>query len=235
MNFVTGETIYENALASPADLRNFRMEGEAAVTFPQGRMRLEGTLDPGEDGDGPANQKANIVYWCPEAFPDNIRISWDFYPLREPGLCILFFAATGKNGEDVLSPALAPRSGPYGQYHHGDINALHVSYFRRRYASERRLCTCNLRKSYGFHMVCQGGDPIPTVKDAKPPYRIEIVKAGPMVRFAIQAIPIFTWHDDGTTFGPVHKGGKIGFRQMTPMLAEYANLKIERVTREEKP
>jgi hypothetical protein len=27
-------------------------------------------------------------------------------------------------------------------------------------------------------------------------------------------------------FGPVLTGGKIGFRQMTPMIAEYANLEI---------
>jgi hypothetical protein len=220
-----GPLLYRNPLATAADLAGWRLEGEGALTFPRGRLRLEGTLDPGPDGD-PGNQRANLVLWCPQDFPDHIQLAWDFYPLREPGLAILFFAATGRRGEDLFDPALAPRSGPYGQYHHGDINALHVSYFRRRYAHERVLNTCNLRKSHGFHLVTQGADPIPTVRDAAPPYRIVLRKAGPHVSFAINEIPIFSWTDDGQTYGPLLTGGKVGFRQMTPLIAEYANLEV---------
>ncbi|MBV2240591.1 YesU family protein [Bacillus inaquosorum] len=41
----------------------------------------------------------------------------------------------------------------------GDINALHLSYFRRKYAEERAFRTCNLRKSRGFHLAAMGADP----------------------------------------------------------------------------
>ncbi len=226
--FEVGERIYENPLASPADVDGFRMEGEGAVSFPLGRMRLEGTRNPQE------GQKANIVYWCPQDLADNIAISWDFYPIREPGLCILFFAARGRNGEDLFDSSLAQRHGPYDQYHHGDIDALHVSYFRRKHPSERAFTTCNLRKSYGFHLVAQGADPIPSVPDAQGPYRIELIKAGPHVRFSIgqgehPALELFHWVDDGQSTGPVLGGGRIGFRQMTPMIGEYANLKVHAV------
>lgn len=37
------------------------------------------------------------------------------------------------------------------------------------------------------------------------------------------------WTDDGSTDGPVLGGGRIGFRQMTPMIAEYANLRVHQV------
>jgi hypothetical protein len=37
---------------------------------------------------------------------------------------------------------------------------------------------------------------------------------------------IFTWEDDGATYGPRLQAGKIGFRQMAPLIAEYANLKV---------
>ncbi len=219
--------IYENPLASEQDIAGFHMEGDGAVTFPRGRMRLRSTRDPGPDSDQAANQLANIVYWCPQDFPDNIAISWNFWPIAEPGLCILFFSATGQQGQDIRDPRLAPRSGPYGQYHHGDINALHVSYFRRRYADDdRRFHTCNLRKSHGFHLVAQGPDPIPDVADAVGPYAIELTKAGADVTFSINGMRIFQWHDDGRTHGPVLGGGKIGFRQMAPMVGEYANLKV---------
>lgn len=228
MHYQSLETIYTNPLACPEDIDGWHMEGDGAATFPLRRMRLEGTRDL-EEG-----QKANIVFWCPEEFPDNIRISWDFYPIHEPGLCILFFAARGKDGRDLFDPSLARRTGPYDQYHHGDINALHVSYFRRKHPKERQFTTCNLRKSYGFHLVAQGADPLPSLPDAQGPYTIQVVKYGAEVSFGIgrtaeNILPLFTWHDDGQSTGPVLGGGKIGFRQMTPMIGEYANLRVERV------
>ena len=233
MNTEATGLLYENPLATPADVAAFRMEGPGAVSFPRGRLRLESTMNPGLDSDTASNQKANLVFWCPTVFPDNIRISWEFTPLYEPGLAILFFAAAGRDGKDLFDPSLAPRNGPYGQYHHGDINALHVSYFRRRYASEITFHLCNLRKSYGFHMVAQGADPIPPARNAKGPYRVTVIKRGPKVVFLIGAInagepelEILRWTDDGTTYGPVLGGGRIGFRQMAPLIAEYANLRV---------
>jgi hypothetical protein len=219
-----GDIIYSNPLSSPSDIVGFRMEGEGKASFPEGRLRLESAKGP-EEG-----QAANIVLWCPEDFPDGISVSWDFYPLAEPGLCILFFAARGRGGQDLFDPSLSPRNGPYEQYHHGDIDALHVSYFRRRYPEERAFRLCNLRKSYGFRLVAQGSDPIPDAADAAPPYRMELRKSGPLVTFSIgwraEAIRIFEWSDDGRDGGKALGGGKIGFRQMAPMVAEYANFEV---------
>lgn len=213
------KTIYENTLSSQSDVKGFVLEGVADISFPNDRLRIENTLDPS------LKQKANLVYWCPEDFPDNVAISWDFYPIKEPGLCILFFSAKGKNGEDLFSESLKKRSGDYKQYHHGDINALHVSYFRRN-KKTRDFQLCNLRKSYGHNMVIQGPDPIPCVEYAKPPYNIRVVKYGPIVELYINDLQIFEWHDDGESYGPVLGGGKVGFRQMAPLIGEYSNLKV---------
>jgi hypothetical protein len=212
--------IYENPLASEADIRDFILEGEAAVSFPLNRMRLESVLDPAE------GQKSNFVFWCPEVFPSDIRIEWEFRPIREPGLCILFFAAHGKNGEDLFSPAHTPRTGEYNMYHHGDIHAYHISYFRRKWPEERSFHTCNLRKSYGFHLVTQGADPIPGVNDATRPYRLQLVKRQGRIEFSIDSLQVLQWEDDGNTFGPALGGGRIGFRQMSPLIGEYANLSV---------
>lgn len=224
-NYQLTDLIYENSLASAEHVKSFRLEGEASISFPNGRLRMENLRDPAE------GQRSNFVFWCPEDFPPDVAISWDFWPLREPGLCILFFAATGRQGEDLFDPRLAPRTGEYKQYHHGDINALHVSYFRRRWPEERAFHTCNLRKSYGFHMVAQGADPLPSVEDADSPYRIGLVKCGPEVAFYINDLPIFHWCDGGQTYGPLLGGGKIGFRQMAPLIGEYANLQVQGVER----
>lgn len=214
------QMIYYNPLASEKDVSGFVMEGEASVSFPNGAMRMENKLDPG------AGQASNFVFWCPIHFPSDIRVIWDFRPIREPGLSMLFFAATGRQGEDLFAPHLAPRTGPYEHYHSGDINALHVSYFRRRFPEERAFHTCNLRKSYGAHLVCQGADPIPDVEDAQGVYRMELTKLGADISFSINDLTVFQWTDDGHTYGPLLGGGKIGFRQMAPLVGEYANFTV---------
>ncbi|TDD14167.1 DUF1961 family protein [Nonomuraea diastatica] len=214
--------LYRNALARPEDLAGFRMEGDGATSFPQGRMRLESRRPP---SDG---QAANVVLWCPADLPADVRIEWDFLPIREPGLAIMFFHARGRNGADLFDPGLAARTGPYEQYHHGDIDAYHVSYFRRMWASERALHTCNLRKSHGFHLVAQGPDPLPSVLDADGPYAMRIDVRGGEVTFSVNDLVSFRWADDGAVGGPALAGGKIGFRQMAPLIGEYGNLRISR-------
>lgn len=214
------QPLYTNPLASDKDLAGFRLEGDGAVSFPMGRLRLESTRPPSD------SQAANIVLWCPEEFPADIAIEWDFWPIQEPGLCILFFHARAHGNRDLFDPGLAQRTGPYDQYHHGDLDTYHVSYFRRRWEPERRFHTCNLRKSYGFHLVAQGADPLPGVLDAQGPYRIRVAVQGGQITFQIDDIVSFRWVDDGTVGGPPLRGGKLGFRQMAPMIGEYANLRI---------
>jgi hypothetical protein len=212
--------IYENPLSNPSDISGFLLEGQAVTEFPSGRLRMRNGLS---DDLG---QKSNFVLWCPEVFPENLRVTWDFWPLREPGLCILFFCAAGHGGEDLFSPLLAARSGEYHQYHSGDIDAYHISYFRRKELEEQAFHLCNLRKSKGFHMVAQGADPLPPVVQAIPPYHIALEKDQNAVRFFINGLPILTFEDDGKTYGPVLGKGRIGFRQMAPLEAEYANLRV---------
>jgi len=215
-----GRLIYENPLSCEGDIKGFVLEGSAKISFPEGRLRMENALSAQE------GQKANYVLWCPEDFPSDVKIEWKFRPLKEPGLAILFFAAKGRQGEDLFDDALAKRTGEYVQYHHGDINAFHVSYFRRKEPDERALHTCNLRKSYGFHLVSQGGDPIPDADECRQMYRIALEKAGNRVSFLVEDVEVFRFVDDGETYGPLLTGGKIGFRQLAPMIGEYADLKV---------
>ena len=220
MVYEKDQLLYENKLACPEDVKDFVLEGQAKISFENGKMRMENAL-AAENG-----QKANYVLWCPQDFPDNVLIEWDFQPIANPGLCILFFSAMGKNGEDIFSENLQKRTGEYPLYHHGDINAFHVSYFRRKEPDERQFHTCNLRKSYGFHLVTQGADPIPDAQDAVEMYHIAVLKKGSLVKFYINDLDIFTFEDDGETYGDLLGGGKIGFRQLAPLVAEYANLKV---------
>ena len=224
MTFQDGDILYENPLSTPEDIREWRLEGQAAITFPRGRMRMENAVERDKD----RGIHANFLHWCDRDFPDHIAVRWNFRPLTDIGLAMIWIAAKGRNGEDLFDPSLATRDGDYPQYHHGDINALHGSYFRRN-PKETGFRTCNLRKSYGFHKACRGGDPLPDSNCAHPSYRIEVIKSGPHFRFSIDDLVVYHWIDDGESYGPVLEDGKIGFRQMAGLIAEYENLEVRKV------
>lgn len=215
-----GNLIYENALSCAGDLREFTLEGKALASFPHSRLQLENAES------AHLGQKANYVLWCKKAFPEDMLLEIDFRPLREPGLAMLFFSASGRDGRDLFDPSLSPRTGEYVQYHHGDINAFHLSFFRRKEKDERSFHTCNLRKSYGFHLVAQGADPIPDADDADGLYTLALLKQGRDIRFAINGLEVLYFHDDGVQYGPLLQGGCIGLRQLAPMVGEYANLRV---------
>ncbi len=215
-----GKLLYENSLSNPACMKDFVAEGKAVTRFPDGRLWLENAESP-EKG-----QAANYVLWCRENFPADFLLEVSFQPIREPGLAMIFFAAAGRNGEDLFDPGLAARTGEYRQYHHGDINAFHLSFFRRKEPDERSFHTCNLRKSYGFYLTAQGADPIPDAADAAAPYQLSLLKRGRDVRFAVNELEVLRFTDDGETFGPLLGGGKIGFRQLAPMIGAYADLRV---------
>lgn len=221
-----GALIYKNDLSSPETVGEFLLEGKALTSFPNGCLRLE-NAESAELG-----QKANYVLWCKKEFPADMLLEIDFKPVREPGLAMLFFSASGRSGQDLFDPSLAPRTGEYVQYHHGDINAFHLSFFRRKEKDERSFHTCNLRKSYGFYLVAQGADPIPDADDADGFYTLSLLKQGADVRFAINGLEVLTFHDDGAQYGPLLGGGRIGLRQLAPMIGEYANLRVYEAKRE---
>lgn len=220
-----GGLVYFNPLAGPADVEGFAPEGDARVSFENGRMRMENARPP-EDG-----QAANFVYWCPEMFPDDIEITWKFWPVREPGLCVMFFAARGliDSGEThVLDKRLKPRAGLYDQYTNSDVSALQISYFRRQWEEERAFHLANLRRAPGFEMLAQGADPLPDVEDAAPPYEMRIRKSRDGVSFAINDLIVFKWSAPQGASWP--SGGSVGFRQMAPLIAEYADLTVRSLT-----
>jgi hypothetical protein len=207
---------YRNPLRTPADVADWVAEGPVGVGG-AGAVELFSTADEASVGD-----HAHFTLWCPVEFGPRVVIEWSFRPVSDEGLAMLFFGAVGL-GADLFSPSLAPRDGFYAQYHSGDIRTLHVSYYRRKWASERRFHTCNLRKSPGFELVAQGADPLPGAADADGFYRIRAVLDGPRVSFAIDELALFDWVDPDPA---ADHSGRIGFRQMAPLIAQYKDLEV---------
>lgn len=218
------ERLYYNPLRTLDDVKSFVLEGEARVDFDTGRMCLRNAR-PATDG-----QASNFVYWCPEVFPDNVEFRWNFWPLEEPGLCILFFAAQGllPDGEgcSLFDKRLKPRAGVYDQYTQSDVSALQMAYFRRRWPSERAFHLCNLRRAPGFELLAQGADPLPDVADATLPYKIRLQKRATGIDFFINDLPVISWRG-GSDGWPA--AGNVGFRQMAPLVAAYSDFEVYRL------
>jgi hypothetical protein len=212
--------LYTNSLANEKNLEDFILEGQAQLNCTGKSLVMQNTLSPA------LGQKANYVLWCPETFPPNIRITWEFRPLSEEGLSMIFFGAKGMEGQELFDNGLQTRSGIYNQYHHGDINTFHLSYYRRKEADEKAFHTCNLRKSYGFHLVAQGADPLPNAYHNMKFYKLALDYKPDYISFSINGLKLLEFFDDGETFGPQLQDGKLGFRQLAPLIGEYRNLKV---------
>lgn len=215
--------LYNNPLQCPQDIANFIAEGSLQTDFDEGYLRIKSLLSPALE------QQANYVFWCEKEFSQNVKICWDFKPLHERGLAMLFWSAKAQDGSDIFAPHLAKRTGDYCHYHHGDINAYHLSYYRRKEPDERIFHTCNLRKSYGLHLVAQGADPIPEANEANTFYHMCLTQFENKINFYINDLPILQYIDDGTK-GNILTGGHIGFRQLAPFEGAYKNLQVYQLT-----
>ncbi len=216
-----GKVIYENPLARPEDLEGFVLEGEADISFDGGVMRLGKKQKAAGSDEG-----KEFVLWCPVSLPSDIAIEWEFRPIKEPGLAEMMFVAKGMNGKSIFDNSLMPRNGKYEQYHSGDINAFHVSYFRRKEEEDKLFHICKLRKSYGHNLVAMGADPIPDASEDAKWYRMCIVKRHGKILFGINDLQILEFTDDGTAYGDILTGGCMGFRQTPDLVAEYRNIRV---------
>jgi hypothetical protein len=218
LSLVTAEKLlYRNTFNSSDAIKSWIAEGPLEASISNNTLELRGAGGPDD----------YFVYWLPEVFPDRIRITWEFSPRQEPGLAMFFFGATSVVGGSIFDNGLKPRNGSYPQYHSSDIRLLHASYFRRRWPEERAFHLANLRKSPGFNLVAQGADPLPPVPDANGAfYKVEIVKDKREVRFSINGLLLFSFDDTKTNTSPMVRGGRIAFRQMQPLIAQYRKLEV---------
>ena len=177
---------------------------------------------------------------------DNYAIEFDFKPLSPIGLAILFFSATGQQGEDVLSDQLTGRHGVFSSYTKSDINCYHISYWANNAAVGKRG-TCNLRKNADFYNLANGSDPSVVSLDYASEsfhfttHRIRLEKIKNRITFFVDGQVAIQYEDrqyndilksDGTLLkenvdtGDVLKGGRFGLRQMVGLRAEYSNIRV---------
>lgn len=212
---IKGDLIYENLFEDDSCMDDFTAEGPCIARISNGRLYMESQYPTVNDG--------HFVYWCKVAdHEEDFIIEWEFTPVRDTGLCILFTCARGRNGVDIFDPSLDPRDGQYYQYHSGDIDNYVLSYYRNNADFSGII---NLRRNYGHEIVKTVDNPIP-----EPPtcvdqtYQLVAVKVDGEYTYWVDDTRALEWTDDKP-----HGSGKFGLRQMATTRAEYDNLRVWKV------
>lgn len=208
-----GSLLYEADMASAESIACWKMEGPGKIEFKDGWMHM---FSP--------NEEMHHVFWCPQDFPESFVAEWDAQNVEtNAGLCIVFFAAQGENGEDVFAPALPKRDGTFKQYIKGKIVSYHISYYANTPPAPDRGDS-HLRKNNKFILVQTGPEGIPT--RSLDIHKMRVVKNRAHITCFVDDRKIIDWTDDGKTHGRVYGGGKMALRQMQWTHFRYRNFKV---------
>jgi hypothetical protein len=215
--------VYETSFESADVLKSWRLEGGKQMRISDGCLILES--DPAQKGkDGKCID--HLVCWLVKELPADFLIEFTVRPSnRKEGLNIVFFSVRGLKGENIFDPNLSSRDGTYRQYHSGDLNGYHTSYW----AAGRG--TANLRKSKGFHLVAEGKDLICDAP-ADAFQTVRVYNRGGKIRLTVDDVLALAWDDDGKIKGPAPgQSGWFGLRQMGhTQRCEYGHVKVHRLT-----
>ena len=207
--------LYQTTFDDPAEVKDWRLEGGKSVSIADGKLVLESE-------SGKATNANHLVCWLTREMPADFLLEFSVRPQdRKVGLNIVFFNARGIHGESIFDPSLAPRNGLFKQYHSGDLNNYHISYW----AGDRG--TANVRKNQGFHLVAVGKDLVNSAP-ADAFQTVRLYKHGGTIRLMVDGVVSVAFDDDGKAWGPAwNHSGWIGLRQMAHTIrCEYDHLKI---------
>ena len=209
----TGKLLYQSSMADEASVDGWTMEGPGRRRFADGWMTM---WSPGE--------RMHHVYWCPITAPANFAAQWEMQNLHpEAGLCIVFFCATGRSGQDVFDPSLPPRDGTFRQYNRGELNCYHISYYANTPSTPARP-VARLRKNPGAHIVHEG--PPGIAADSTEIHTVRLFKMGARIGLIVDGRTIIDWKDDGAVLGGAYGAGRIALRQMQWSQFRYRNFKV---------
>ncbi len=208
-----GKSLYRCAMDSQQSVADWSLEGPGKLAFQDGWMTM---WSPGEE--------MHHVLWCPQNFPDRYIAQWTMQNLHpEAGLCIVFFSATGLNGEDVLDSSLPKRDGTFSQYNKGQLKNYHISYYANTPNRPDRAMA-RLRKNPGANIVQEG--PRGILADSQAIHRATLVKDRSRILLFVDDRKIIDWTDDGKVITETYGGGKIALRQMQWTKFRYRDFQV---------
>jgi len=200
-------------------------EGRGGVDIRYGKLRvspLPFDVSGNQLKNGP---RSHMVVWNSQVFPADFVAEFEMNPGGSTnGLTIVFFCASGKNGEDIFDVSLPVREADYKNYHSGAIANYSDAYWSRN--TEDEAATNRLRKNPGFTLEAQGRSLTTGITDTT--HRVRILKSGAHIEIEIDGRVVVKWDDTGAPLG----AGRIGFRSMEGVsLVTYDNFKVWKISK----
>ncbi len=199
-------------------------EGSGGVDVRNGKLRASPVPFDTSGNQIKDAKRSHLVIWNKRIFPADFLLEYEMNPNNSPsGLTIIFFAAGGKNGEDIFDLNLPPRSADYKLYHSGAIADYSDSYFSRN--TETESLTNRLRKNPGFALVAEGRSLTTGASDQT--FHVRLLKFGGHIEMEINGKTLFKWDDADKPLG----AGRIGLRSMEGVsLITYDNFRVWKVS-----
>ncbi len=204
----------------PSSKAEWIVEGFGGVDIRDGKLRASPLRFDAKGVQIPSKDHSHLVIWNKNIFPADFLAEFDMSPNGSTnGLTIVFFCATGKNGEDLFDLSLPPRQADYKTYHSGEIANYSDSYWSRN--TEVESVSNRMRKNPGFKLVAEGSSLTTGPTDVT--HHVRILKFGGHIEIEINGKVIFKWDDTEKPLG----AGRIGFRSMEGVsLITYDNFKV---------
>ena len=231
------EIVYEeNLVRTLANLKQIRAavpdkravwiaEGRGGVDFRDGKMRVSPLPFDASGKQIKTEPRSHMAVWNNTIFPPDILAQFEMNPNGSTnGLTIVFFCATGKNGEDIFDRSIPPREADYKNYHSGAIANYSDAYWSSN--TDDEATTNRLRKNPGFTLEAQGRSL--TTGPTDKTHQVRILKYGGHIEIEIDGRVVVNWDDLGTPLG----AGRIGFRSMEGVsLVTYDSFKVWKLSK----
>jgi hypothetical protein len=167
-------------------------EGYGGVEVRGGKLRAAPVPFDANGNQITGQIRSHLVIWNKNIFPADFLLEFEMSPSGSTnGLTIIFFCATGKNGEDIFDLSLPPRQADYKTYHSGALDNYSDSYWSRN--TETESLTNRLRKNSGFKLVAEGKSLTTGATDVT--HHLRILKVGRHIEMEINGQVIFKWVD----------------------------------------
>ena len=208
-----GRLLYNGSKVDP-EFKSWKKEGPVKSWFEKGWEMFKSTQP---------KRRKHIVWWCPDKFPESFIAEWEIKIISDYGLCIVFFAAKGENGESIFDPSLPERDGTFTYYIKDKIKSYHISYLTNAGHNPGRP-QVNLRKNNCFYLMSQGDAGMPFDKKI---HKILLYKDKSRMFMTIDGRPVMDYTDsDAKRYGNAYRDGWIGLRQMSWAVGAYRNFKV---------
>jgi hypothetical protein len=208
----------------PSDINHFYIQGDVASVKPNGHP--DGLLIETPNVTSESHNRGKQVYiWSNQTFEGNIYIEFEWKALKDNGLSLLIFNASGMAREDFMADYPKKTSGFMTTVHGENVRNYHWEFYREVFDVRNDVMTAFSRKNpFSFRNSFKSADK-PYEIDRW--YKLQLLQIEGKILGAIDGKVMLEIDDNSrTNTGCILNYGHIAIRAMFHTKMLYRNLKV---------